>query len=181
MRKVKAKSQSSAALKRESAGLWNDQLVCHLPSLRTNAAELKALKQQGYKAVCIAPVWPMLIKADGLRPNIEGISQLNQLVKDIKGSGLIPIAVLHHWKLPLWVKENGTWKNYRTAERFTMFRSAMYKHFSQHVSIWELDKDNLRLMKEELNLLQANQKPYTLERKPLFQTTATAQKLWMEV
>lgn len=63
------------------------------------------------------------------------IAHYQEVVNSLRERGIEPFLTLYHWTLPLWIKDQGSWKNKKTVSDFARFVDKITKNILR-VKFW---------------------------------------------
>jgi beta-glucosidase len=98
-------------------------------------ADLDLAKQLGLTAYRFSIEWSRIEPKQG-QFNEQEIEHYRELLKAIKARGMVPFVTLWHWTLPLWVSEQGGWRNRRTIEYFSHYVAHVVEAYKNDVKYW---------------------------------------------
>lgn len=65
--------------------------------------------------------------------NEKAMQWYAEYFKELKNQGITIYATLYHWELPLFLHEQGGWKNRKTIEYVVEHAKAVYKHLNEYI------------------------------------------------
>lgn len=97
--------------------------------------DVALMKQLGLKAYRFSISWSRIQPAKGTI-NSTGLRFYQELVQELKNSGIEPIVTLYHWDMPVWVFENGGWYSEEIVELFNEYTKIVVEALSYQVQWW---------------------------------------------
>lgn len=97
--------------------------------------DIAIMKELGLNSYRFSVSWPRVMPEKG-KVNQKGLEFYINLVKELKSAGIEPLCTLYHWDLPLWIQEEGGWKNKKTIEFFSEYTKVIVEALSDQVKYW---------------------------------------------
>ena len=98
--------------------------------------DIALFKEIGLQAYRFSISWPRVIPAGNGRANQAGLDFYSELVDELLGAGIRPLATLFHWDLPLALHQQGGWQNRQSAEWFGDYSALMARTLGDRVHDW---------------------------------------------
>lgn len=92
-------------------------------------------KKLGHNATRISLDWSRIEPEEG-KFDQKVISHYLKVAEFLREIGLEPMVTLWHWPLPLWLADQGGWKNKKTIEYFSRFTDKMVRTLGSKVKFW---------------------------------------------
>lgn len=97
--------------------------------------DVAIMKEMGLNTYRFSISWPRVMPEKG-KVNQAGLNFYKELINELLEAGIEPMVTLYHWNMPMWVYEEGGWKDSRIVENFADFVEVIVKEFSNKVSNW---------------------------------------------
>jgi beta-glucosidase len=97
--------------------------------------DLDLMRWMGLRAYRFSVAWPRVIRDDG-SVNPAGLDFYRRLAEGIEERGIVPMATLFHWDLPVRLHDAGGWPNRDTAERFAEYAEVVASALGDVVPLW---------------------------------------------
>lgn len=97
--------------------------------------DVAILREMGLNAYRFSVSWSRVQPAEG-RINEKGLQFYKDLVDELLANGIEPLVTLYHWDLPLWVHEQGGWKNEKIVSLFAEYTRILVDELSSKVQWW---------------------------------------------
>ncbi len=97
--------------------------------------DVALMKELGLKSYRFSVSWPRVMPEKG-KVNPKGLQFYIDLVRELRAAGIEPLCTLFHWDLPVWVQEQGGWKNPKIAELFGEYVKVVVDALSDQVTYW---------------------------------------------
>ena len=98
--------------------------------------DVALMAELGLKAYRFSVSWPR-VQPTGRGPAVErGLDFYRNLVDELLGAGITPVATLYHWDLPQELEDAGGWPARDTAERFGDYAAIMGEALGDRVRYW---------------------------------------------
>ena len=97
--------------------------------------DVAIMKELGLKSYRFSVSWSRVIPEKG-QLNPKGIEFYVNLVKELRDAGIEPLCTLYHWDLPLWVHNEGGWKNPEIIRLFCDYVKVVVDALSDQVVHW---------------------------------------------
>jgi len=68
--------------------------------------------------------------------NVSVIEHYREQLKEAKGKGLKTVVTIWHWTNPIWIAEQGGWKNKRTVRYFVEYAKMVIRELDVYVDYW---------------------------------------------
>lgn len=98
--------------------------------------DIRIMKEMGLKAYRFSVSWARIYPDDSHKVNQKGVDFYVDLVEKLLKAGIEPMCTLYHWDLPLWLYNNGGWKNPQIEEWFEEYTVTMVKAFRDKVKYY---------------------------------------------
>ena len=95
-------------------------------------ADVKLMKDLGYKDYRFSIAWPRIIPNGRGTVNQKGLDFYSKLVDCLLENNISPNATLYHWDLPAALD----WEARDTAEAFAVYADVITRHLGDRVKIW---------------------------------------------
>lgn len=99
--------------------------------------DIALMKSLGLGAYRFSISWSRVIPQGTGAANEAGLAFYDRLVDGLLAQGIIPVATLYHWDLPLALHEKGGWLNRATAEAFADYAELMASRLGDRVAVWQ--------------------------------------------
>jgi len=111
----------------------------HISGLAANSYKLfrediALMKKLGLKAYRFSVEWSRIEPQEG-KFDDAAIAHYQEQVRLLLENGIEPFVSLWHWTIPLWVRNQGGWKNKQTIEDFVFFAKKIVEALPQ-VKFW---------------------------------------------
>lgn len=97
--------------------------------------DLDLMRWMGLRAYRFSVSWPRVIRDDG-SVNGAGLDFYRRLAEGLEERGIVPMATLYHWDLPLRLHDAGGWTNRDTAARFADYAGIVASALGDVVPVW---------------------------------------------
>lgn len=97
--------------------------------------DVAIMKELGLKSYRFSVSWSRVIPAKG-KINPKGIEFYVNLVKELRSADIEPLCTIYHWDLPLWVHNEGGWKNPEIIALFRDYTKVVVDTLSAYVTYW---------------------------------------------
>lgn len=97
--------------------------------------DVAIMKELGLKSYRFSISWSRVIPEKG-EVNPKGIEFYVNLVKALRDVGVEPLCTIYHWDLPLWVHNEGGWKNPEIIGLFREYTKVVVDALSEYVTYW---------------------------------------------
>ena len=97
--------------------------------------DVALMKEIGLKSYRFSINWCRIIPEKG-KVNEKGLDFYRRLIAELKAAGIEPMVTLYHWDLPLWVHEEGGWKNPKIIDYILDYTKVVIDAFSGDVRYW---------------------------------------------
>lgn len=97
--------------------------------------DVAMMKEIGLKSYRFSLSWPRIIPEKG-KVNEKGIAFYRELIRELRNAGIEPLVTIFHWDLPVWVYEEGGWKNKCIIKYFEEYTKVVVEAFSDEVTYW---------------------------------------------
>ena len=97
--------------------------------------DVALMKELGLKSYRFSVSWPRVMPEKG-KVNPKGIQFYVNLVKELRAAGIEPMCTVFHWDLPVWVQDEGGWKNPKIVELFAEYTKVVVEALSEYVTYW---------------------------------------------
>ena len=98
--------------------------------------DVNLMAQMGLGAYRFSIAWPRILPAGTGTVNELGLDFYDRLVDALLAKGIIPVATLYHWDLPLPLHEQGGWLNRQTAYAFADYAEIVARRLGDRVEWW---------------------------------------------
>jgi beta-glucosidase len=98
--------------------------------------DVALLESLGLHAYRFSIAWPRVMPTGSGRVEPRGLDYYDRLVDALLGAGIVPMATLYHWDLPVALSETGGWASRDTAERFADYTSCVASRLGDRVAWW---------------------------------------------
>lgn len=107
------------------------EMACdHYHRYREDVEHIAAM---GHNAYRFSISWPRLFPEGEGRLNPEGVAFYDALLDALKGRGIVTVATLYHWDLPLAL---GSWERPETVEAFAAYARFCFARYGDRVDYW---------------------------------------------
>ncbi len=93
-------------------------------------------KQLGHNAHRFSIEWSRIEPEEG-RFDEQEIEHYRKVITALRERGMEPFVTLWHWTNPLWVRDQGGWKNQKTVADYVRFAKHMMDQFRDVVRYWQ--------------------------------------------
>ncbi|MBO7373238.1 MAG: family 1 glycosylhydrolase [Oscillospiraceae bacterium] len=97
--------------------------------------DVALMKELGLKSYRFSINWCRIMPEKG-KVNEKGLAFYRNLIAELKTAGIEPLVTLYHWDLPLWVHEEGGWKNPKIIDYYLEYVKAVVDGLSENVTWW---------------------------------------------
>jgi beta-glucosidase len=98
--------------------------------------DVSLMAQLGLNAYRFSIAWPRILPSGAGRVSEAGLDFYDHLVDRLLENGIIPIATLYHWDLPLPLYERGGWRNRETASAYADYAETVARRLGDRVKWW---------------------------------------------
>lgn len=109
----------------------------HYHRYREDVQLIKKLNTKYYR---FSIAWPRIQKFENgvVKVNEAGVAFYNALIDELLANGIMPVATLYHWDLPLWVQDStGGWSGSTdVVRRFAEYARICFDRFGGRVKDW---------------------------------------------
>ncbi len=98
--------------------------------------DIAMMRSLGLKAYRFSIAWSRILPTGTGAVNQAGLDFYDRLVDNLLAQGIIPVATLYHWDLPLALDEKGGWLNRATAEAFADYAEIMARQLGDRIPQW---------------------------------------------
>jgi beta-glucosidase len=99
-------------------------------------ADLDLMKQLGIGSYRFSIAWPRVMPGKSGGVNGAGLGFYDRLVDGLVARGIIPVATLFHWDLPVYLQDAGGWENRDSAGWFVDYAEAVFAKLGDRVGSW---------------------------------------------
>jgi len=99
--------------------------------------DIALMKALGLGAYRFSISWSRVLPQGTGAVNAAGLDFYDRLVDGLLAQGIIPMATLYHWDLPLALSEKGGWVNRETAYAFADYAELMARRLGDRVTWWQ--------------------------------------------
>jgi beta-glucosidase len=118
---------------RTHQGETGDVAVDHYHRMEQDVATMADLGLNAYR---FSIAWPRVLPSGTGTVNPAGLAFYDRLVDCLLAKGIMPVATLYHWDLPLALYERGGWKSRDTAYAFADYAETVARHIGDRVQWW---------------------------------------------
>ena len=97
--------------------------------------DVAIMKELGLKSYRFSVAWPRIMPEKG-KVNPTGIEFYKNLIAELKAAGIEPLVTLYHWDMPLWVHQEGGWKNPGIIDYYLDYIKVVVDALSDDVQYW---------------------------------------------
>jgi beta-glucosidase len=116
------------------AGGDNGDLACdHYRRMREDVALMADLGLNTYR---FSIAWGRVMPQGRGTVNAAGLDFYQRLVDELLRAGIMPMATLYHWDLPVALDDRGGWLNPDVADWFGDYATACYRALDDRVPMW---------------------------------------------
>src|SRR5262249_25400041 len=90
----------------------------------------------GLGAYRFSIAWPRILPAGTGAVNVRGLDFYDHLVDRLLARGIVPVATLYHWDLPLPMQDRGGWVNRDTALAFAEYAEIVAQRLGDRITRW---------------------------------------------
>lgn len=94
--------------------------------------DIELMKQLGVKHYRTSISMSRILKQDGT-VNTKAVDWYSRYFKALQQAGITIYATLYHWELPLYLHEQGGWKNPRTIDVFVNHAATVVRELGQYI------------------------------------------------
>ncbi|MBO0869004.1 MAG: beta-glucosidase [Micromonosporaceae bacterium] len=105
----------------------------HYHRYREDVALMAGLGVDAYR---FSVAWPRVQPYGSGAANPPGLAFYDQLVDELLGHGIDPVATLYHWDLPQRLQDAGGWADRDTAYRFAEYADLVAAVLGDRVKLW---------------------------------------------
>ena len=113
-------------------GQTGDVACDHYHRYREDVGILRELGVDSYR---FSVSWSRVFPAYGVY-NPKGMEFYRNLVRELRQSGIEPVATLYHWDLPTWADERGGWLNRDSVLWFRDYAEKAFEELGDSVKFW---------------------------------------------
>ena len=107
-----------------SCDMWN-----------TFKEDINNLKYLGVTTFRLSIEWSRIEQKKG-KINYQALNKYLLWCQMLKDNNIEPIITLHHFTLPLWMDEMGSWENKDVIDHYLKYVTIVVKHLSKYVKYW---------------------------------------------
>ncbi|MDO5603955.1 MAG: GH1 family beta-glucosidase [Paracoccus sp. (in: a-proteobacteria)] len=96
--------------------------------------DLDLIRDGNFDAYRFSVSWARLMP-DGPQINAQGLDFYDRLVDGMVARGIRPVLTLHHWDLPVWLADQGGWRNRDIAAHFADLARAVTGRIGDRVAM----------------------------------------------
>ena len=100
-------------------------------------ADIALIKSLGLGAYRFSISWSRVLPQGTGDLNQAGLDYYDRLVDTLLAEGVMPVATLYHWDLPLALHEKGGWVNRDTAYAYADYAEVMVRRLGDRVNMWQ--------------------------------------------
>lgn len=97
--------------------------------------DVALMREIGLKSYRFSISWSRVIPEEG-KINPRGLQFYSDLVDELLKSGIVPIATIYHWDLPVWVQKKGGWMSESIIPLFSEYTRVVVESLSDRVKWW---------------------------------------------
>lgn len=97
--------------------------------------DVALMKELGLKSYRFSINWCRIMPEKG-KVNEQGLAFYRNLIAELRAVGIEPLVTLYHWDLPLWVHEEGGWKNPAIIDYYLDYVKVVVDALSEDVTWW---------------------------------------------
>ena len=98
--------------------------------------DVALFREIGFKAYRFSIAWSRVLPQGTKAPNLTGLDFYSRLVDALLEAGIVPLATLFHWDLPLAIHHRGGWQNRDCAAWFADYAALMVETLGDRVKHW---------------------------------------------
>ncbi|MBE3092485.1 MAG: beta-glucosidase [Chloroflexi bacterium] len=97
--------------------------------------DVKLMSDIGVNAYRFSVSWPRIFPEKG-KYNKKGMEFYKKLVGELCEKGIMPVATLYHWDLPIWAYEMGGWLKRDSVKWFEEYAVKVFEELNDSVKLW---------------------------------------------
>lgn len=98
--------------------------------------DVALIRDLGIGAYRFSIAWPRVHPAGRGPVNEPGLDFYERLVDHLLAAGIVPVATLNHWDLPVALEESGGWRNRDTVGAFVDYAGVMFDRLGDRIPTW---------------------------------------------
>lgn len=98
--------------------------------------DLDLMSAMGLRSYRFSVAWPRIMPNGKGAVNPKGLDFYRRLVEGLLERGIVPMATLYHWDLPMPLQEGGGWAIRDTASRFADYAGILADALGDGVGLW---------------------------------------------
>ena len=95
--------------------------------------DIALMAEMGLQSYRFSIAWTRIFPKGTGEINPKGIKFYNNLIDECIKYGIVPIATLYHWDLPLTLEKEGGWLNKKTSDAFLEYATTCFREFGDRV------------------------------------------------
>jgi len=97
--------------------------------------DIKLMSDIGINAYRFSISWPRIFPERGTY-NPKGMEFYKKLLGELCEKGIMPVATLYHWDMPIWVYERGGWLKRDSVKWFEEYAVRVFEELNTYVKLW---------------------------------------------
>ncbi len=98
--------------------------------------DILLLRELGFASYRFSIAWPRIFPTGSGPVNEAGVDYYLRLTEALLEQGIVPLATLYHWDLPLALGERGGWVNRDTASYFAEYAAVVMERLGDRIPRW---------------------------------------------